>query len=71
MSGPTFNRHTQLFVDELDDVAQCRLAWTRRLLRCAMLRTSPGSDMLADDTHRHCRFGLWQQRNRARFDELD
>lgn len=71
MSGPTFNRDTQQFVDELDDAAQCHLAWTRRLLRCALLKTAPGGDMLDDEAHRHCPFGLWLQRNRPRFDELD
>jgi diguanylate cyclase len=47
------------------------MAWTRGVLRCAVLRRSPGDDVLAEGAHRRCRFGHWLQRHRERFDELD
>jgi diguanylate cyclase len=71
MSEGTFNHDTEHFVLELDDAAQCHLAWTRRVLRCAVLHTSPGDDVLAEDAHCHCRFDLWLQGHRERFDQFD
>ena len=66
-----FNQETQHFVVELDEAAQCHMAWTRRVLRCAVLHVAPGEDVLADDGHRICGLGLWLQRHRRLFAELD
>jgi len=71
MSGATFDHDTEHFVHELDEAEQCLMEWARRVLRCAVLRTSPGDDVLADDSHDRCQFGRWLQRHRERFDELD
>ncbi len=59
------------FVIELDDAAQCHFAWTRRVLRCAVLRTSPDEDVLAEDAHRRCRLDGWLKRHRDHFGQFD
>jgi len=71
MRESTFNHDTERFVAELDEAEQYHMAWTRRLLRCAVLRESPGADLLADDAHQRCHFNLWLRSHRDRFDQLD
>ena len=71
MSEGTFSHDTEHFVIELDDAAQCHFAWTRRVLRCAVLRTSPDEDVLAEDAHRRCRLDGWLQRHREHFGQFD
>lgn len=53
------DRSAELLVDELDAAIAAHLDWTRRVLRCAVLRTSPGDDVMAVDAHCRCRFGRW------------
>lgn len=45
--------------------------WTRRIVRCAVLRTKPEDDVLDPLAHTLCRFGVWFARNRRDFDALD
>lgn len=71
MSGSAFNQDTEHFVQELDEVALCHMAWTRRVLRCAVLRVTPGDDVLADDAHRRCRLELWLQDHGEQVGQLD
>jgi len=71
MSGSAFDHDTEHFVRELDEVALCHMAWTRRVLRCAVLRVTPGDDVLADDAHRRCRLESWLQRHHERVEQLD
>ncbi|MCB2042522.1 MAG: hypothetical protein KDH48_18055, partial [Rhodoferax sp.] len=71
MAERTFSHEDQAFVERLDQASQCHMAWTRRVLRCALLRTSPGDDVLAEDAHARCDFGLWFRRNRERFETID
>lgn len=71
MSSETFNHAAEHFVQGLDEAAQWHLAWMHRVLRCAVLRTSPGDDVLAKDAHHRCSFGLWLHRHRKIFDQLD
>jgi len=59
----------QLVVD-LDAAVQAHLGWSRRVLRCAVLREPPGDDVLAPDAHQLCDFGRCCDRHRARFAEL-
>ncbi len=59
------------FSTELDAAIQSHLEWSRRILRCAVLRTTPGPDVLKTDAHILCRFGVWFIKNRFIFDELD
>lgn len=47
------------------------MEWTRRILRCAVLHTSPGEDVLAPMAHTLCRFGRWFILNRAHFEAID
>lgn len=47
------------------------MEWTRRILRCAVLHTSPGEDVLEPMAHNLCRFGRWFASNRAHFEAID
>lgn len=55
----------------IDRGIEVHLSWTQRLLRCALLRESPGDDMLGPDAHDHCQFGHWLGKNRAQLQGFD
>ncbi|WP_342616772.1 diguanylate cyclase [Rhodoferax sp. GW822-FHT02A01] len=59
------------FVYRLDDAARAHMDWSQRILRCAVLHTSPGQDVLAADAHARCTFGSWFLSCRNRFDAID
>jgi diguanylate cyclase len=59
------------FVAELDAAMQAHLQWNRRVLRCSILRTSPGDDVLTPDAHTLCHFGRWFRQNKGEFQSLD
>lgn len=71
MANDSSSRDDQEFIRQLDEAAQAHVAWSQRVLRCAVLRTSPGEDVLAEDAHDRCTFGGWFQQCRERFDALD
>lgn len=62
---------TDAFVVELDAAAQAHRDWTRRMLRCAVLRTAPDADAVDPLAHALCRFGAWFAAHRSHFDALD
>lgn len=66
-----FPPETANFISELDAAVEAHIDWTRRVLRCAVLRVSPGEDVLAPLAHTFCRFGRWFASNRAHFEVLD
>lgn len=66
-----FDADAERLVAELDDATEAHLNWTRRVLRCAVLQTSPGDDVLALDAHCRCHLGRWFGRHRETFDRLD
>lgn len=68
---PTFTEDTEKFVHELDAAIAAHLDWTRRVLRCAVLHSSPGDDVLAADAHCRCRFGLWFNGHLEAFQAMD
>lgn len=43
----------------LDEAMQAHLAWSQRLLRCALLGEPPAEDMLQANAHELCEFGRW------------
>lgn len=43
----------------LDEAMQWHLAWSQRLLRCALLGEQPAEDMLQTNAHELCEFGRW------------
>jgi hypothetical protein len=51
MSDTVFSSDIQDFIARLDAAVQAHMAWSRRLLRCSILKISPGDDALADDAH--------------------
>lgn len=59
------------FIVELDKAVEAHLDWTRRVMRCAVLHTSPGDDVLAVDAHTLCRFGHWFSAQKHHFEQLD
>jgi diguanylate cyclase len=58
------------FIVELDAAVEAHMNWTRRVLRCAVLRTSPGEDVLAPLAHTLCRFGRWFTSRQPDFEKL-
>jgi diguanylate cyclase (GGDEF)-like protein len=64
-------RDPSQFVSELDAASEAHLEWTRRVLRCAVLHTSPGDDVLAEDAHLRCHFGLWFSQYHETLKQLD
>jgi diguanylate cyclase len=68
---PDLPADTDSRVAELDAAVESHLNWTRRILRCAVLRTTPGDDVLDPLAHTLCRFGAWFAANRSEFEALD
>jgi diguanylate cyclase (GGDEF)-like protein len=68
---PDMTNEPEIFIAELDAAIEAHMAWSRRILRCAVLKISPGDDVLSLDAHNLCRFGRWFNLNKDRFDEID
>ncbi len=66
-----FAPETETFIAELDAAVEAHMNWTRRILRCVALRTSPGEDVLDPQAHTLCRFGNWFTAQRKEFEALD
>lgn len=62
---------TDALVAGIDVAIEAHLSWTHRLMRCAMLRESPGEEMLRPDAHMLCRFGIWLGSCGASLQEYD
>lgn len=58
-------------LEGIDAGIQAHLAWNQRLLRCSLLRKTPGDDMLRPQPHLHCQFGQWFEQARGRLAEFD
>ncbi|MCE9582603.1 MAG: diguanylate cyclase [Planctomycetes bacterium] len=58
-------------LDGIDRGVEAHLAWNQKLLRCALLRQSPGEEMLSANAPELCRLGRWLNRVRVRLDALD
>jgi len=67
---PDLSTESQNFTSELDAAVEAHLNWSRRVMRCAVLRTSPGEDVLAIQAHTLCRFGCWFMSKQAEFEKL-
>lgn len=59
------------FIAELDAAVEAHMNWTRRILRCAVLHSAPGDDVLDPRAHTLCRFGAWFMANHDHFETLD
>jgi len=69
---PDLPVETDALVAELDAAVEAHMDWSRRILRCALLRTPPsGEDVLDPMAHTLCRFGAWFTVNRGEFESLD
>ncbi len=63
--------NTRSFVAELDAAVEAHLEWTRRILRCVVLQSSPGEDVLDREAHTLCHFGGWFRTHRELFELMD
>lgn len=68
---PELSLELENFIHELDAAVEAHLNWSRRVMRCAVLRTSPGDDVVAPLAHTLCRFGKWFVSKQAAFEKLD
>ena len=68
---PGLPAETDALVAELDAAVEAHMDWSRRILRCAVLRSTPGDDVLDPMAHTLCRFGAWFTANRGEFEALD
>jgi len=68
---PGLPAETDALVAELDAAVEAHMDWSRRILRCAVLRMTPGDDVLDPMAHTLCRFGAWFTANRGEFESLD
>lgn len=68
---PDFSPETDHFIAGLDAAIDAHIDWTRRVLRCAVLHTSPGEDMLAPMAHTLCQFGRWFVSNQTHLEKLN
>ncbi|NOS96147.1 MAG: diguanylate cyclase [Methylotenera sp.] len=68
---PEFSTDTTSFITELDAAVAAHMDWSRKILRCAVLHTHPGEDVLAPLAHELCKFGRWFIKNRAQFELID
>lgn len=71
MENDSSSRDDQEFILRLDEAAQAHVGWSQRVLRCAVLHSLPGEDVLAEDAHCRCTFGGWFQQYREQFDVID
>ncbi len=62
---------TDPLIAELDAAVEAHMNWTRRILRCAVLHSTPGEDVLDPMAHTLCHFGAWFVKNRDQFVALD
>lgn len=68
---PELSPETEILIAELDAAVEAHMNWNRRILRCVVLKTLPGEDVLDPLAHTLCRFGRWFAANRAHFEALD
>ena len=62
---------TNAFIAEFDAAIEAHMEWTRRILRCAVLRISPGEDVMTPMAHTLCRFGRWFTSHMQNFEAID
>ena len=67
---PDFSPELENFITELDAAVEAHMSWTRRVMRCAVLHTSPGEDVLSPSSHTLCRFGRWFTSKQSDFEKM-
>lgn len=71
MQSNTPTADTAALLTGIDAAIEAHTAWNQKLLRCALLRESPGDDMLRPNAHELCRFGVWLDAFRPTLSEYD
>jgi diguanylate cyclase len=64
-------QNTDTFIAEFDAAIEAHMEWSRRILRCAVLHTSPGEDVMRPMAHTLCRFGCWFASNIQHLEVID
>jgi diguanylate cyclase (GGDEF)-like protein len=67
---PELSSEIESFITELDAAVEAHMNWTRRVMRCAVLHTSPGADVLDPLAHTICRFGRWFASRQSDFEKI-
>ena len=67
---PDFSPELENFITELDAAVEAHMSWTRRVMRCAVLHTPPGEDVLSPSAHTLCRFGRWFMSKQSDFEKM-
>lgn len=61
----------QEFVTALDAGQQAHLEWSRRILRCTVLRSFPDDDVMHNDAHHLCQFGQFLAQHLITFTSIN
>jgi hypothetical protein len=61
----------KMFIQRLDEAALAHFGWLQKVLRCAVLKTSPGDDVLLEDAHCRCAFDGWFRLNYEKLVSID
>lgn len=69
--SPPAPPHFESLIAGIDQGIQAHVAWSQRLMRCALLHESPGEDMMQPDAHRRCLFGQWFVREKPALASFD
>lgn len=71
VSVPDLPVETEAFIAQLDAAVEAHMQWTRRIVRCAVLRSMPGQDVLDPKAHTLCQFGNWFTASQGYFEAID
>lgn len=69
--GDIFGAREQSAIEQIDRAVLAHMEWNGRVLQCAVLRQSPGEDVLAPDACRRCGLGEWLIANKSFVEEID
>ena len=66
-----FPSEIEFLVEQFDTAVAAHLDLMRRVLRCAVLQTPPGDDVLSPQAPTLCGFGHWFEENKVHFADRD
>lgn len=69
--GDVFGEREQSAIEQIDQAVLAHMEWNGRILQCAVLRQSPGDDVLALDACRRCGLGKWLIASKGFLEEID
>ncbi|MDX2205008.1 MAG: diguanylate cyclase [Hyphomicrobiaceae bacterium] len=69
--GDIFGEREQHAIEQIDRAVLAHMEWNSRILRCAVLRVSPGDDVLSSDAAHRCGLSHWLEANREFLEDVD